>query len=215
MKKELESRFKDLWTRLEAKGDYLPVFNRFVVSYSEPHRYYHGLKHLEHCLVEFDEVRHLYANPEAIEFAFWGHNLVHDTHRQDNEEISALDAVQILQKYRVSRVIQKDVWRLILITAHNVLPQQADEKVVVDIDLSIFGQPAEEFNRYERQIRKEYSHISEVVFRRERANILQKFLSRRENLFSTKEFREKYGEQALVNLQRTITLLDLSAKFNF
>lgn len=51
------------------------------------------------------------------------------------------------------------VQQLILITAHQTMPQTIDEKIIVDVDLAIFGATPQRFAEYEQQIRKEYSWV--------------------------------------------------------
>jgi len=50
-----------------------------------------------------------------------------------------------------------------------------DAPLLVDVDLSILGQPKARFDEYERQIRAEYGWVPEKIFGTKRAEILQRF----------------------------------------
>jgi predicted metal-dependent HD superfamily phosphohydrolase len=98
------------------------------------------------------------------------------------------------------------IGKLIMITSHKVAPTTDDEALVVDIDLSILGKPAERFDEYEKAIRAEYAHIPDDAFRKGRSDILQKFLAR-DRIYTTEYFYNKYEKSARANLERSLSLL--------
>ena len=77
-----EQRWTALWQRLGAQGDANAVYDNLIARYSEPHRAYHTLEHIGHCLDEFEQVRHLATNPDAVELALWYHDAIYDTKAQ-------------------------------------------------------------------------------------------------------------------------------------
>ena len=95
---------------------------------------------------------------------------------------------------------------LILSTRHDVTPKGIDARVLVDVDLSVFGKSLGEFDEYERNIRREYSWVPEDQFKQGRSAILQMFLDR-DSVYVTDFFRRKYESRARVNLQRSIDKL--------
>lgn len=206
MKDDLKVKFKDLWLRMGAYGNYEKVFDRFVECYSEPHRHYHVLDHPAHCWIELEQYKGVIDNLEAIQFVIMGHDSIYDTRRDDNEEMSTLLSAQIVQKARMPFAFQKDVQRLTMVTNHKTIPRELDEKILVDVDLSIFGQPPKVFNQYEKQIRKEYAWVPEKDYIAGRTDVLINFL-KRPSIFSTKFFYDKYEEQARLNLRRSLHAL--------
>lgn len=160
--------------------------------YAEPHRRYHTLEHVEHCLREFDPRQA--REPEAVELAIWFHDAVYDTRRSDNEERSAELLLSLLPE-------ATRAGELVLATKHHGA-STPDEALLVDVDLAILGQPEERFDLYERQIREEYGWVPEDVFRAKRAGILQAFLDR-PFIYRTELFRAKYEEAARRNLLRS------------
>lgn len=86
MRNKNQQHWLALWQRIGAHGDPHAVYNDLVTRYSESHRAYHTLAHIQHCLDEFEQVRHLIANPDAVELALWYHDAIYDTKAKDNEE---------------------------------------------------------------------------------------------------------------------------------
>ncbi len=170
------------------------LLDRLRDRYAEPHRHYHTLEHIEHCLEEFDPLQA--ADPEAVELAIWFHDAIYDTRRHDNEERSAEWLLQELPEARRAAA-------LILVTKHHKA-STPDEALLVDVDLAILGQSEERFDRYERQIRAEYAWVPEDVFRRKRAELLDGFLAR-PFIYGTEPFRAKYEAAARANLSRSST----------
>ena len=58
------------------------LFHNLTARYSEPHRKYHTLQHLDECFERLAEIKHEAANPEDFEFALWFHDAIYDTKRQ-------------------------------------------------------------------------------------------------------------------------------------
>ena len=88
-------------------------------------------------------------------------------------------------------------------TKHHQPGENADAGVMIDIDLSILGQTEERFLEYEAQIRKEYAWVPRIIFGPKRAEILEGFL-RRERIYRTEWFYNKYEERARRNIEGSI-----------
>lgn len=201
---------QDRWIRLchdiGAVRDPVPCFNRLTIAYSEPHRRYHNLRHIAECQQEFDAVRDLVASPQAIELAIWFHDAVYDPKAPDNEEQSAAWARQFLAGEAVAEPLVEKVSRLVLATKRHEVGMDLDAPTLLDVDLSILGQPEKRFSEYENQIREEYSWVEEKVFAEKRAEILDGFL-KRQRIYSTEWFFTRYEEQARRNLQASLARL--------
>lgn len=209
----LKERWLNLWTKLQQPGvasDPEKVYRRLTARYCEPHRAYHTLAHVAHSLDELDEVRELAKDPNAVEFALWFHDVVYDIGSANNEVESARFAQEAVQALGLAQEWANRVSDLILVTKHGTEPPEGDEQLVVDIDLSILGQPIERFDAYEDEIRIEYSSLIEERglerFNAGRASILKRFLDR-PAIYSTGYFRLKYEEPARANLRRSIEQL--------
>jgi predicted metal-dependent HD superfamily phosphohydrolase len=181
-------------------------FARLAGRYSEPHRAYHTLQHLEECFRAFAGVTSEAQSPGAVGIALFYHDAIYDTYARDNEEKSAELARQMLTSVGAEAALFKYVTDLILVTRHAAMPATLDQKLVVDIDLSILGAPTERFDEYEQQVRREYSWVDETIFRSVRSKILQEFLAR-PAIYSTTSFRDRLEDSARENLKRSIAAL--------
>jgi predicted metal-dependent HD superfamily phosphohydrolase len=174
--------------------------------YSEPHRHYHNLLHIEDCLMEFDRAKQLATDPAAVELAIWFHDAVYDPRAATNEERSAELARDWLRDVHASDVLSDSVGRLVLATKSHDASLHADAPLLVDVDLSILGRPPEQFGEYERQIREEYAFVERTVFVAKRAEILHRFLTR-ERIYQTDFFFHRMEAQARANLRASVQRL--------
>ncbi len=197
-------RWSDLWQRLGARSSPEPIFEELLQAYQQPHRAYHTLDHIQDCLVQFDSARHIAEFPNEVELALWCHDVIYDPHAADNEVQSAAWTTRVLREANIAsmKVIER-VTALILTTQHHTLPDDPDAALVVDIDLSILGQPVVEFDRYEAAIRQEYQWVPEAAYRQARLRVLESFLTR-PSIYQTATFRERHEAQAQANLARSI-----------
>lgn len=206
MRNQSEQQWWALWERLGAQGDASVVYKDLVARYSEPHRAYHTLVHIRHCLDELEQVRELATNPDAVELALWYHDAIYDTKTKDSEERSAELAVKMARDASLPESFGQSVVNLIMATKHSESPTDPDVQLLVDIDLSILGQSEEKFDEYEQQVRREYGWVFEDAFVAGRSAILKSFLDRT-TIYSTQFFRNKYEMQAQRNIIKSLARL--------
>jgi predicted metal-dependent HD superfamily phosphohydrolase len=86
-----QAQFVALWQRNlgDAPGQAEAVYARLVQLYCEPHRHYHTLAHIRHCLREFDQAASLMDHPDAVAMALWFHDAIYVPGAMDNERRSA------------------------------------------------------------------------------------------------------------------------------
>jgi predicted metal-dependent HD superfamily phosphohydrolase len=179
-------------------------YARLSNAYSEPHRHYHNQQHIAECLREFDGTRAVAENPALVEAAIWFHDVVYDPRAGDNEERSADWATEFFRGSNASHLGEM-VKRLVLVTKHHVA-STPDEALLIDIDLSILGQPRGRFVEYEQQIRQEYSWVPANLFAENRSAILRRFLERL-RIFTTEHFFSRYEAHARENLHWSLEYL--------
>lgn len=198
---------EDVFKKFNRKGSWWEFYREIGKKYAIPERFYHTFGgHIENCLAEFRWMGKNARDPLAVSMALILHDAVMDFQRSDNEEQSAAYARDLLTRMNAPRNFIDTVVELILATKHDAIPHSEDAKLVADIDLSILGKNRWLFNRYDRQIRKEYAFVPEEIFKEKRAEILQKFLDR-PAIFSTAHFRKKYELRARQNLEQLIKKL--------
>lgn len=176
--------------------------------YSAEGRYYHTIQHVEDCLAKLELVSHCDTR-EALKIAIWFHDTVYAPLRTDNEEASAALAIDWLKSISAPPEFQAVVSELIIATDHKTEPTTEDEKLIIDIDLSILGSSEEDYDLYAKNIRREYAAFSVEEYAEGRTKVLRHFLQRPE-LYSTKSFRDQFEEQARSNLERELKTLGAS-----
>lgn len=202
----LKDRWSRFWKAAGAKGAAAGPWQDLESRYSEPHRHYHTLRHIAHCMEEFDAARAEARDPVAVELALWYHDAIYDTHERDNEERSAVLAGRTAAAAGLPRDLAKRVGDLIRVSTHKKSAAEPDARLFADVDLAILGRPAPEFAEYERQVREEYAWVAEPDFRAGRAKILEAFLDRF-SIYMTPHFQEKYEKTARLNLTASILVL--------
>jgi predicted metal-dependent HD superfamily phosphohydrolase len=203
----LERRWRDLWGRLGAQGDAGLVFAELVRRWSEPHRAYHTLVHLDEALAELDAARSQARQPDVVELAVWFHDAIYDPKARDNEQRSAEWAAQVLARAGLPAATGERVAELVLATQQHVAaPGDVDAQILLDADLSILGRPAARFDAYEAEIRREYAWVPADAFAVERARILRRMLER-PVLYGTEHFRARLEAPARANLERSLAAL--------
>ena len=173
--------------------------------YGEPHRAYHNFEHIADCFQKLDAAADLIGNRLMLELAIFYHDVIYDPQAQKgkNEQDSADFAAETLARAGLPNSEIGIIYQLILDTQHQVVSKSADGRLLVDIDLTILGAELERFNRYEQEIRAEYSRVEEQAYRAGRAQLMQGFLNR-ERIYQTRYFFDRYEEKARQNLKRLI-----------
>ena len=182
------------------------VYEDLLARYGAGDRQYHNLGHIQACLGLLDAVRGLAESPDAIELALWFHDAIYDSHRSDNEARSAQLAAEALARLGATAALGAVVSDLILATRHQAAPTTPDAAILVDIDLSILGQPAAIFDAYETGIRAEYGWVAADDFRAGRSKVLRGFMQR-PRIYTTEHFHDMLESTARKNLARSLAQL--------
>jgi predicted metal-dependent HD superfamily phosphohydrolase len=179
------------------------LFIDLLARYSEPHRFYHTLQHLEECFDALQTAESLATCLAEVELALWFHDAIYDTHAKDNEIRSANWAMDALLAGGVQADAAARVRDLVLATGHADTPAGHDARLIADVDLTILAAAEPRFSEYEQQIRQEYSWVPEADFRQARACVLRSFLER-PTIYSTSWFAEQLESRARRNLWRSL-----------
>jgi predicted metal-dependent HD superfamily phosphohydrolase len=184
------------------------VRDELIARYSEPHRRYHTMVHIEDCLAQVAASTDMDEDQRALmDAAIWFHDAIYDATRGDNEAESAKLAAERLSAAGADQAFVDEVVRLILLTAgHSVQAGDVLGARLVSIDLSILGAEADRYDAYAAAIRQEYAHVPEPLYRAGRAAILGRFLEGG-CLFADPVWAERLEAQARANLTREIAAL--------
>lgn len=206
----LRERWRELCARLRLAGPGPQALcDRLLRAWRRWPRRYHGTRHLLACVQAAHEWRALQHDPEAIAWALWFHDAVYVPWRRDNEARSAELARMAALGLGLAPAFAERVHHLVMVTAHGQSPapvQDRDADWVLDIDLGVLGQPHAVYERYARDVRREYFWVLPWTWRKGRGAVLRHFLAQ-PAIYRTLAFRERYEQAARANLQHELSAL--------
>lgn len=203
---------KTTWTQLLSKytADESIItagFDTIVTRYTEAHRYYHTLEHLESLLQLQEKYAAAITDPDTLQFAIFFHDLIYNVKQSDNEEKSATAAADFLQQLPYPATRTTSVTAYIRATKnHQHTNGDTDLDHFLDFDLAILGASAGAYQTYTQQIRKEYAIYPNLLYKPGRRKVLQHFLAL-PAIYKTAAFREQYEEAARKNLAAELETL--------
>jgi predicted metal-dependent HD superfamily phosphohydrolase len=168
-------------------------------------RGYHDTRHLVEVLDRLDELGAA-GEPfdhEPVLLAAWFHDAVYDG-QPDAEERSAQWALCALADHTDAA----EVARLVRLTEHHK-PTEGDANgcVLSDADLAILAATTERYAEYAEDVRREYAHVPDDLFRLGRAAVLRDLLAK-ESLFHTAHARRHWEARARANVEAELSRLD-------
>lgn len=197
-------RFAVLWDRCVPSPparDGADVYAELETRYTAPYRHFHNLAHIRDCLRRVDEVASLLVDPDSVELALWFHDVVYEVGASTNERRSAEMFVALSSGARF--VFRHRVCSLIMATRHARSVLGNDRRFIVDIDLSGFGAPWDDFIRNGACLREESAALTDAQYHAGQLAFLQR-LQRRARLFATDYFHDRYETVARENLRRVL-----------
>ena len=201
-------------------------FQRLCQHYSESHRHYHTLMHLEEMFLYHDLLtQHYYNNhgrqqhatepmteldQEAIVLATFFHDAVYNVHSVTNEEDSAVLFQTYVQELRQQGVmimegLEPMVLQLILATKQHEVSTENSTclALFLDLDMSVLGKIPQAYSCYAALIRQEYCHVPHEVYCEKRAMVLENFL-KQPQIYGTQIMLEALEQRARDNLEQEI-----------
>ncbi|HEY1166991.1 MAG TPA: hypothetical protein VGE90_17570 [Chitinophaga sp.] len=175
-------------------------FDKLIVQYATPGRYYHNLQHIEALLTLQGAYAAEIRNNEVLQLAIFYHDVIYNVLKSDNEEQSALAAGAFLQQTTFPPYQIITVMDYIRATKTHTGDEHDDDlDFLLDFDLSILGSPADVYIEYAQQIRREYNVYPDEVYHPGRKKVLTHFLEK-PAIYRTATFREQYEVQARQNI---------------
>ena len=200
----LESRWHQFAKRVKI-DEPEKSWEAIATLHTSPERKYHNIEHIHDCLVKLDAWPNKPTAEvgDSIELAIWFHDIIFESTRADNEDYSAALLTHLLRGHP----LETEAVALILATQHKEASGMRPEEIICDIDLSILGSPAAQYQSYADAIRQEYNWVESEIYRKKRSDVLRNFLLR-ENIYHTEHARAQWQDQALINLQNEIEQLE-------
>jgi len=182
------------------------TYDDLIKAYSEKHRAYHTLDHIEACFKHLDATATQANHAHEIKLALWFHDVIYQPFSATNEEDSADYAKAFLSENNVAPEISGRIYDLIILTKDHAAPQTQDAKLMLDIDLSILGVQPDVYAQFETDVRTEYKRVPRFIFKKKRKEILRSFL-KRPHIYHTQYFSRKLETRARENLAWAIDAL--------
>jgi predicted metal-dependent HD superfamily phosphohydrolase len=182
-------------------------FHTIISRYTEPHRHYHTVAHLQALLALQERHNGLIKDADVMTFATFFHDIIYDVRLSDNEEKSALEAIEFLNKTSFPPPKAVAVAAFIRATKTHENPTgNMDLGLFLDFDLSILSAPPAAYHAYAWQIRQEYAIYPDEVYKPGRIDVLQHFLTQKA-IYKTDVFHYQYEVPARENLQQELDSL--------
>lgn len=189
------------------------ILTDVIKHYGQYGRHYHTLQHISSMTALLIGVSEKLNSLENTLYACLWHDVVYDSTRHDNEELSASCWITDARKLELPESQIDTVSRMIQATKkHTPLDSDPDTLYFLDADLSILGASPEEYKAYMIGIWEEYRHVPQKDYREGRSAILKKFLDRPE-IYFTEIFRARFDATARKNLLFEIEALSTGFTF--
>ena len=143
--------------------------------------------------------------PDAVELAIWFHDIIYNIPSIENELKSA-ELFLELTKGRINPDLGQSVYDMILITTHKTKPIRYDDKLLVDIDLSSFALPWEQFRQDSQHVREEFSNKTDQEFYSGHVKFLQSLLDK-PRFFASEFFCTEFEVDARKNIEKLLKQL--------
>ncbi len=204
----LEELFFILVSKYSGDNKYIQLlWDKIVKTHSKKGRYYHNLNHLENVYQNIFLVKKNIADWDMTLFSLFYHDYVYNVLKQNNEEKSAIKAIDILSSLQINTKRVELCNQIILATKGHHISENKDINYFTDADLSILGSNWKEYELYCRSVRKEYKYYPDFAYNKGRIKVLNDFVSMT-RIFKTDHFYHKFEHQAKNNLQKEIDLLN-------
>ncbi len=195
----LARRFCNLWQAC-AGANAEQVWYKLQQHYTEPHRHYHTLGHLAQCLSELDYAKDHVVECRATELAIWFHDIIYHYGARDNEILSAAYLRNVAGPAMPVQFIDR-VCEFIIATQHTGAAKDAATAFVVDVDLSGFGLPWEDYLADSIALREEAESVSDERYYQGKLRFLSE-LQRWPSLYQSPFFIQRLEYTAQSNIRR-------------
>lgn len=203
-------KLKKLWSNFVEPTHVDWTWRVLETLYSEPHRAYHNLTHIDACMDLLAEAQRdgVCERTPVVRLALFWHDAVYVPGDKRNEELSAgLLRSLVYLPWTVHSEMWDQACDAILATkTHETVADNAVARLTIDIDLSILGIESAEYRKYVRAIRQEYAAVSDEAWKVGRSGFLAKMLERK-RIFQTDWAHERFDSFARMNMRQELERL--------
>ena len=203
----LKENFTELVLRYTSQSELADeLWQEIETEYSGPTRHYHTLQHLSDMIDELKNVKGDIRDWDTVMFGVYYHDIVYKGVSSDNEQKSSILAAHRLQQIRFpAEGISLCKYHILSTDGHSIA-ENDDTNLFTDADLSILGKNWDVYLIYAQNIRKEFDGYPDAIFNQGRIHVLKHFL-KKNDIFKTEFFYDRYEKQARKNLSEEIRML--------
>ena len=186
----------------------LAALDDVVARHREPHRRYHGVRHVTWVVRHVHELAPDVAMTDeaAVVAAAFFHDAVYDPRAVDNEERSAQLAERVLAELGWPADRRLAVGAMVRATSAHGAADDIDTAVLLDADLAVLGAEPAAYQAYVTGVRAEYAHVDPSAWRVGRGQVLRDLLARRP-LYATAAGRARWESRAAANMTAELASL--------
>ena len=181
------------------------LYDYYIVPNYTEDRHYHTLKHIKYVLNALQDFKLSPQEKVKLELAIWFHDIVYDSQSYNNEVKSSEELIKFAKKAKIKDGDIDEIVKLILITKHSLPPRNKLEKIMCDCDLKGFVD--RDFSKAQKNVRKEYSFLSDDEWIKGRSEFLITML-KKEHIFHTDAYRRTLEDAARHNLQKELDTIN-------
>lgn len=208
MKEGMKQDWLAVWNKYGEETRGLSIFEKLWGEYNSEDRAYHNIQHIAALLKQMESCKAQIEDTDSFFFAIWFHDIVYKVLRDNNEELSALEACEFLKETNYPEDRIEKVARWIRATGRHDGGDDKDLILFLDADLSILGAAPEDYANYSAQVRKEYTVAPDIYYNAGRIKVLQHFLHK-DRIFASDFFSERYEAQANINVKEELKHLEV------
>jgi len=177
--------------------------------YNEKHRVFHDWQHIQSGLDMFDKLN---SGTTEQKIAWLFHDIIYIPTQKDNEEKSALFAIDMIKSNQDTKNIDTSLVGIIINDTKYHLPTIKESALVLDIDMSSLAcKQYSDFYKLRIMAAKEYSSFGKEAVVSGTVSFINKTL-RQERIFTTPEF-SSMEEIARENLKKYLIEFSESPQF--
>lgn len=206
------SQWMRLAKRLGLRDDISSSLLRELIgAYGSIDRHYHGIAHVVFMLEAIDTLSTLFTSPDTARLATFAHDVIYRPGRSDNEERSAAWVRESLASSALSPALLDGVEKMVLATKSHRRTGDPDVDLLVDIDMSILGQPWDVYKMYAAGVMREYlPHYGDAAYRKGRVELFLIPTLAAPEIFVTETYKPLTA-QARKNMAQEMELLQSGA----
>lgn len=194
---------KNKWDLITEKTDESnAVFLKIIEAYSQKHRFFHTIYHLEYIFNQFDKINYFNKN---VFFATFFHDFVYRIGYKFNEEHSAFILRSHIEKLGVNIEDIVVIEDYIKKTKYHNKSNDIHLNIFLDADISILASDSENFDLYCKNIRREYITVDYQIFYRSRYYFFNDLI-KNGNIFHSKYFSH-LETKAQYNIEKEMKII--------